>query len=296
LLSPQNLPSVPDSFVEVQAESLRLGKKHGNKNVLLVFDIDNTLLAMRQDLGSDQWFAWQEKLGDDDPQKIGKFSKLLQVQGLLYAISSMRPTHPGQPEIVRQLRDAKFPILLLTSRGYDFRDATRRELLRNGYDFRKHTLAPKKEYPGPYSPYDPTKIEQSGISNLEALLLLPDGSKPPNIRSDRPVSYSEGLYLTAGQSKGAMLRMLLHRSGNVGKFKSIVFVDDQPKHTKSIRQAFRYHSGVELVTFRYSREDANVRRFKEDRCGEKCRTTHAWRHLERTLNAVTHSTLNAPVD
>ena len=41
-------------------------KKYGTRNVLLVVDLDNTLLAMNQDLGSDQWFTWQETLLEKD--------------------------------------------------------------------------------------------------------------------------------------------------------------------------------------------------------------------------------------
>lgn len=292
-----------DSFREVQAESLRLGRKYGNDKVLLVFDVDNTLLAMRQDLGSDQWFAWQESLPATDPQSVGDFPTLLRVQGLLFAVSSMRPTQPDQPEIVVQLQQAGFTTTLLTSRGFDFRDATRRELLANGYNFRKSALrvsykrmalTPRAGFAGPYCPYDVSQLGQSGISREEAeKWLAVRDSNPVQIKKPRLVSYNEGLYMTAGQNKGVMLRMLLHKSGKVGKFKAIVFVDDHPRHTRRIREAFANQS-VEIVTFRYSREDANVRRFEASRNGEKRRAAQLWRRLKQTLDELTHSTLNAP--
>ena len=47
------------SFSVIEKKSLELGKKYGNKNVLVVLDIDNTLLVMPQNFGSDQWFTWQ---------------------------------------------------------------------------------------------------------------------------------------------------------------------------------------------------------------------------------------------
>ena len=42
--------------------------KSDPEHVLLVLDIDNTLLAMNQDLGSDQWFEWQRYLLDHEPR------------------------------------------------------------------------------------------------------------------------------------------------------------------------------------------------------------------------------------
>ena len=38
----------------------------GKENVLVIFDIDNTILAMEQDLGSDQWYDWQKELQRHD--------------------------------------------------------------------------------------------------------------------------------------------------------------------------------------------------------------------------------------
>ena len=49
-----------DDFNDIAVEAIRLAKTHHPENVLLVFDIDNTLLAMEQDLGSSQWYRWQD--------------------------------------------------------------------------------------------------------------------------------------------------------------------------------------------------------------------------------------------
>ena len=40
-------------LADVTADTLRLIEKTGRQNILVVFDIDNTLLAMEQGLGSD---------------------------------------------------------------------------------------------------------------------------------------------------------------------------------------------------------------------------------------------------
>lgn len=287
------------SFVEVEKEALNLGKVYGgNEKVLLVFDVDNTLLAMRQDLGSAQWFAWQADLPANASQSVGDFAELLRVQSLLYSISSMRVTHPGQAEIVKRLQDSGFKTLLLTSRGFDLRDATRRELRANKYDFKKSALPisgikAASGFDGPYCPYKQSDVELSGVSRKEAeRWLAVRNSDPVDIKKPRPISYSEGVCMTAGQHKGAMLRMLLHKTNNAGKFKAIVFVDDGRHHTKNVREAFE-DQPEELVTFRYSREDSNVDRFNANQSGAKDQVIETWNELKKTLDALTSSTLNA---
>ena len=53
--------SMDEAFAKVEEKSLQ----YGRENVLMVFDIDNTLLTTTTDLGSDQWFSWQEKIMKD---------------------------------------------------------------------------------------------------------------------------------------------------------------------------------------------------------------------------------------
>lgn len=47
------------THIDVFNKTSELRLKYGAKNVLVVFDIDNTLLKANQPLGSDQWFEWQ---------------------------------------------------------------------------------------------------------------------------------------------------------------------------------------------------------------------------------------------
>ena len=41
--------------------------KYGAEHVLLVLDIDNTVMSMDTDLGSDHWFEWQNYLLNNEP-------------------------------------------------------------------------------------------------------------------------------------------------------------------------------------------------------------------------------------
>src|SRR4051812_26364746 len=51
-----------DSYARIYDTVRDQERLHGAANVLVAFDIDNTLLASRQALGSDQWFDWQQSL------------------------------------------------------------------------------------------------------------------------------------------------------------------------------------------------------------------------------------------
>ena len=77
-----------DTFRDVSRKVLELNSKYGSKNVLVVFDIDNTVLAMKRDLGSDQWFEWQAGMIFSETESFQKitsdFEELLKIQNFLY--------------------------------------------------------------------------------------------------------------------------------------------------------------------------------------------------------------------
>lgn len=247
-------------FAKVVAQVDEFSKKHGVENVLLVVDLDNTLLAMNQDLGSDQWFIWQEDLQDQDPCHpdlvAPKFDGLLQAQGVLFALSAMHPPQPELPDMVGGLIQRKVPTVILTSRGKEFRNSAARELKRNEYDISSSTLE-VVEKRGTFKPYRAEHPNKHGL-NAETI---------KEIGAAKDVTYADGIYMTAGQHKGYMLKTLLARLSNAsadkpfGNFKAIVFVDDRAKHTDRMHAAFA-GDPVDLATFRYSREDGNVERFK----------------------------------
>lgn len=265
-----------DDFQVVRTKAIELGKQFGNKNVLLVFDIDNTLLAMNQELGSDQWFNWQRALLDkktDSPHRVaGDFAGLVRASRLLFALSRMYPPQSETPGIVVDLQKQGFPTLLLTSRDYGCRDATHRVMKENRYDFAKSALRVPDRWKGLYLPYDPDDVEASGISAGEA--------KRFGLRDPGEVSYEEGILMTAGQHKGAMLRMILARSGR--RFSAVIFVDDHEKNTRRVFEAMAGR-GIEVLTYRYGREDEKVERFHQ---GDKWAVTKQWKDLQETLQAV----------
>lgn len=254
-----------DDFLTIETKVQEIGARHGPAQVLVVSDIDHTVLAMTQDLGSDGWFLWQMDLVKKGagPGSVGKTaSEVFDAYQLIAQLARMRATQPEAPQVFSRLKKAGYPVIFLTSRSSSLRDVTERELERNGYLPMNTAIGPEKGYPGTYLPYVTGRPAESGLTADEV--------RKWKLSAAEPVSYMNGLYLTAGQNKGVMLRTLLHKTGVAPK--AVVFVDDLVKHTDRMHEAFE-GSGIEVVTFRYSREDASVKRFER---GSKAEVQQKW--------------------
>lgn len=247
-----------NSFKEIEAMALKLGKKHDNDDVLIVLDIDNTLLTMPQELGSDQWFNWQyENCIDQKKLKdfcfTSKMGDLLDLNGKIFAVSNMIPTEIETLNVVKNLQKKGFKVILLTSRGPDFRSATERALRLNGFDFSESAIGPKDGYPGTYIPYKMDKLSRYGLTKKDV--------KVAKLRSARKISFTNGITMTAGLNKGIMLKTLLEKTDE--DFDAIIFADDHKKHTDRMQEIMGNISGVELVTYRYGKIDPQVEAFKK---------------------------------
>ncbi len=267
-----------NSFLEIEKKAVELGKKHGNKNVLLVFDIDNTIMAMPQDLGSDQWFGWQynsciKTKSKADYCVTNNMGELLSVLGKLFSLSKMIPTEPDAPKVIKRLQKAGFKVILLTSRGPSYRNATERELGRNGYDLRASAIGPKGGYPSTYLPYQLTKYKQYGISTKMA--------NKAKLSKPRAISYMNGVMMTAGLNKGIMLKTLLNKTGS--KFKAIIFSDDHSRHTKTMQAIMGELKAIDLVTYRYGKIDPQVKAFK---ASDKKTVIQAYKNYHTVMEKV----------
>ena len=261
------------SFADPIQRVEEYAQQFGAADTLLVIDIDNTLLAMSESLGSDQWFEWQSYLLKHEPHSpylvADDFSGLLAAQGLLFAVGKMHAPEEAQPALITKVQELGVPIMVLTSRGHDFRDATERELKANGYDFIKSALKIHKPQDGAFAPYDLENLAESGLTDRDKELY---GLKPP-----RPVSYEKGVFMAAGQHKGAMLLTMIHKAKH--KPRAVVFIDDHGRHINRVYDAMLRRS-IEVSVYHYKHEDANVNRF---RYADKSDVAQQWRRLEATI-------------
>jgi hypothetical protein len=265
-----------DDFRVVAAAAMNFADAVGPERVLLVVDIDNTLLAMNHTLGSDQWFEWQRYLLDHEPKSkdlvADSFEELLEAQGLLYNLGRMHPPQRDLPILISRLQGRGIHTLVLTSRGPEFRAATERELRRNGYDF-DATALPVRNLPGgSYLPYDLEDLAADGLTRQDAVAF--------GLSEPQPVSYENGIYMTAGQPKGAMLLAMLHHAG--ADIRAVVYADDHIRHVAYVFAAVAGR-GHEIAGFHYTREEPRVKKFQY---GDKEEVGRRWRKLSRALEDV----------
>lgn len=269
-----------NSFKTIEKKVLEKGKKYGVKNVLAVFDIDNTVLTMPQNFGSDQWFGWQSKncIGKKNSPVYcvtNSFGQLLDIQGQIFAITNMRPTDKGTLSVIKNLQTKGYKVILLTSRGPSFRNATERVLKKNGLNFIQSAIGPKKGYAGTYTPYTLKEYKKSGLTKA-------DLNKMGNKKA-RPVSYMNGIFMTSGLNKGIMLKTLLNKTRSI--FKAIIFSDDHLKHTKRMQAIMGALKGIDLTTFRYSKIDPVVKAFKKS---DKSKSIKAWKKMKKMTFEINH--------
>jgi hypothetical protein len=247
---PQNLLGATDELQLVTELSFEMAKLYGAQNILVALDIDNTLLAMEQGLGSDQWYYWQKSLEAEQPCSEQLVDDLLQAQGALFFASAMRPVQDNAAEQVRRMQDEGIKVIALTSRGPEYRLATFRELRRNGISLWSSAWAPARGYPETF---------------------VPEGGT-------RPALYEDGVFMTAGQDKGVMLKALLDKSGQPYPT-LIIVVDDKQEYLNQIMGAFSW-SGTAVQAWRYTREDPEVEAFDTEQA------TTQWEVMQAALLQV----------
>lgn len=175
------------------------------RRVLLVLDIDDTLLTSESVFGSDAWFDWQYKLPETDPDKV---PCLFDVSGLNYETGTQKTTQDGATEIVKNL---KVDRLLLTSRGANYRAGTIRQLTKAEY-----VLPPPIGKPFHGEAWRWTDEQHPGKKTYS-------------------LSYDQGVYMTTGADKGRALLHLLERRGK--SYEYVILVDDGRKNIENMQKA-----------------------------------------------------------
>lgn len=106
------------------------------KNILIVFDLDNTLIETTQELGSDQWFYHQVQ---EYTQHGLSFDQavpyVLPLYYLIRDIVDVRLVESDAPRIIRTLQQKNFSVIALTAQGFHLVNRTTTQLKNLGIDF-----------------------------------------------------------------------------------------------------------------------------------------------------------------
>lgn len=140
---PQNLLGSTDELQLVTELSLNLATEYGAENILVVLEIDGTLLTVPPG----------QQANPCSPASDGKLS------------GPMQPAQEDAADLVRRIQAAGMSVIVLTSRSPDCQTRTLADLRSNGFDFKAHAWRPLEGYPEPFTPAggDHTVVYQDGI-------------------------------------------------------------------------------------------------------------------------------------
>jgi peptidoglycan/xylan/chitin deacetylase (PgdA/CDA1 family) len=245
-------------------------QKYGAEQVLVVMDIDNTILASDTDLGSDFWYQWQSDklpLKPRPDQKLDRDCLFGEAISLLYELGTMSLTDSLLPGYIQGWQNSGVTVIALTSRNPQCRPATERDL------------------------------ELCGIDLSLTSLRTADGREVPYVSpADSNLSYEHGIFMTTGADKGKKLADIIERS--VRSFKSIIMVDDTPKNIVNVNANASNYGAGELVLFFYTKINTDRLAENENKIfteEQAERMDEDWDRLIRELNAIFPERINKSI-
>lgn len=214
-------------LTQFENEVTEYTSKHSGK-VLMVYDIDDTLMETSSFFGGDTWYNWQR--GRSITHKNGEtvtintesvlscpFSKM----GVFFDLGESHPVEKTTVETVNKLQQ-KFDTLVLTSRSPDYRSGTQRILKGAGFNFVEASLLPKDH--ALYYKFN-------------------DG------KNARPLSYANGVVMSSGLNKGRVLRDILTRTNK--NYDAVFFLDDSYHNIENMKNEWQKDE-TELFIFHYT--------------------------------------------
>jgi hypothetical protein len=150
----------------------------------------------------------------------------------------MVPTQADTASLIARAAEAGVDIFLLSARDPSLFDATRRELARSGIHY------PALHVCAFYLCSESGRYDDRQIKAALSVLGL-----PAEAGSYRPILIREGMVLSAGQDKGAILSLLLGAIGG-RPYNQVLFVDDgRPNIDAVVRASY----AVPVKAYHYTR-------------------------------------------
>lgn len=200
-----------------------------HKNCLVIFDIDNTLLFPKTNLGSDQWFSHmveaQIKLGVDTNTAI---KTVLPIYFHVHFKIDLIPTELDLTSKLAHIHNNCHHAICLTSRSLPMVPVTMAQLAKNNLEF-------------PANPYAHL------FTSAEHSFDLP-----------HPHMYKNNVLFCGLNDKGAVLLAYLDYINY--KPDLIIFIDDRAKYITNVKLAVEQRK-IEFVGLRYAGCDQRVQDF-----------------------------------
>ncbi len=208
----------------LELDSLKKIAQLIDKDTLVIFDIDNTLITTDQTLGSSEWYFYKYK------QYLAKgmstHKAYIKAQAEWKQINDFTTVSPVEPETVEffhNLQRKNIPTLGLTARPDDVVEMTEKQLKSQNMDFSKTPLIPKKKQ-----------------------------------QITRNSHYTRGIIFVDEQNKGEILLKFFKKAHFSPK--KVVFIDDVTRNAVQVNAALTA-KGIDTKSVRYSATDTQVNAF-----------------------------------
>ena len=275
------------AFTELKTDSIRSveqtirekGKQYGPQNVLVVLDVDSTLLTPYSDLGSSFWTSWQFgllKTPEIEPEQVAlNLDGLYLITDKIRAMYLMRPVEPETTTVVNEIEKEGYPTIVLTGQPPMMRKTAEWQLKKNGMTFTKPKVG-----------NDIAETWKIG-KGFDTADLTDSEIQAFNFESPADVSYKNGIFLGHDQNKGGMLRGLLHRLKLSDQYKAIVFLDDSASNIRDMKAAYENKLALDFADILYTHEHVRIERFK---AGDRWDAIAAFHQIQSKLpkSALAH--------
>jgi len=222
-------------FDEIMQTAEKLQQKAKNNHILMVYDIDNTLLTGAHPLATSEWFDWQAGLIKENNgskyRVANNILSLVDIQVDIFNWAGLQPVEPNNIKSVMHLKNLGYPSIVLTARSDDMFPATLREFARNGLWFADDDQL--------------IKNQRFYINNNQAAA---------------PIVLQGSIIMASGQNKGLALQQLLSSAKYESKY--IIFVDDVEKNVKDMAKIFEKDPHYHVIAVHYTYSEPNVIKFK----------------------------------
>ena len=209
----------------IESNKLSDVNKYVDKNTVVLWDIDETLLRTPQYLGSDPWLKYH--IGNLEKKGLCKSNALdysMYLQLIIYRSLRMKLVDNSAPVIIKNLQAKNIHTMAVTHRAIFVMKKTIKQLKRAGIDFSKDPLFNK---------------------NLDL--------------SEKYIGKSTlGILFTGDNPKGKILFSFFKKVGY--KPTKIIMVDDELKNLQDIEREAKKH-GVAFIGIRFSKLDTWKKKF-----------------------------------
>lgn len=212
-----------------QSHQINVVREHAQEEgVVVVFDLDNTVMEPVHDHGSDQWFSAMIKCGMQYGFDLGQsVDKILPVYFDLQSRIQVKPVEVDVLPLIQFLQENGIPVIALTARSLPLMDRTIQLLTSIGVDFSKTSISSK---------------EHAFTLHHEA-------------------HFKAGIMFCGKNDKGETLRELFRAT--LFQPKKIVFADDKESCLVSVEKMAQ-ELQVAFIGIRYAHCDEKVNAFQLD--------------------------------